>query len=319
MKGLMILRYLGQMDVVPKSALQDIQCSLAEFHTYKGIIHRLGLRKTPGWNIPKFAHLSNLVWSILAVGAAQQYSTETPESLHKMTKKAIKTGNNWDDPAQICRSLAASEARQFFHLYLQEEAQPEPDEEELEIEDGGEDDNDKGNIEDDANNSQPTQEKTRFQDLFLASSRSTSGLTFCTPTTAFRLTTRADFDILTLEEAAKLYRLPDLVGACDDYYRRLTRIEESPSSDVFPSFGGPRRSDGKEVADVPFNKIKVWRQVRVQTRSVQGDLRLRRSVALQAWPPGYHKDWPHGRTDTWIIANNMRTVSNSTHIDMSGK
>jgi hypothetical protein len=103
MKGLMIFRYLAQMDVHTTQSLAHIQSALREFHENKWIIHNLKLRTTRGWAIPKLDLMLNVIWSIAAIGAAQQYSTETPESLHKKIKipGSLLTGNRHNDAKRI--------------------------------------------------------------------------------------------------------------------------------------------------------------------------------------------------------------------------
>jgi hypothetical protein len=307
MKALMIFRYLAQMDIVSTTVLREIGRALAEFHNNKWIIHKLGLRKIEGWSIPKLELMSNVIWSMAAIGASQQYSTETPESYHRVIKIPGVSGRS-DDHHRICLWLDLTEKRRFFEestLRALHITRKNPI-----IEEDSKTPNWLSGIDGRAK----VIPETVVDYFALSFLPNPPANTFATASTAFHLPTRPE-DI-TISDALKLYGIPDLADACRAFF---SQSEMQRGVAIWDREGAASGSmQGASPLRLPFKSIRVWSYVRVQNWSSQLHRRTCHSVQLQAWHSSKDPEYPYGRYDTCVVSNNDR-VPFTGHIDMDGK
>ena len=120
--------------------------------------------------------------------------------------------------------------------------------------------------------------------------------TFATTTTAFDLNIQADFTRSTLDEISAKYAIPDLFQATRDFFSHFLRDQRTCT---ITGKRGPLWD-----ADVPFEEIRVWHSVRIQTHN-QLYPGVTPPQKLFASPPS--KEWPTGRCDTAIFATDVTT------------
>ena len=120
--------------------------------------------------------------------------------------------------------------------------------------------------------------------------------TFATPTTALHLNIRADISHSTIDELSIQYGIPDLLRTTRDFFSHFLHDQNTCT------IGG--RLGPAQNANLPFEEVRVWYSVRVQTYS-----QLYSGVAcpqkLFASPPS--DEWPTGRCDTVVFAQDAVT------------
>ena len=307
-RALLDLRYLSQLHQATEHDLHAISSALELFHTYKQVIIDLGLR--PGkagplthFEIPKLELLQSIVSCIQWSGTLPQWSADVTERLHiDYIKTPRENTNGRDYPPQICRNLDRQEKCRLFDLAtkLQEaiSAEPDlagPDDDPDWIFDTQPDDKDwKSELPDIAQAFGPR----ATTDLFAVAKYEQSQpnpppfpRTFATPVTAFHLNHRADISRSTVGTISIKYEIPDLLQATRDFFSHFLHDQSTRTL-------GGRRGPAWN-ATLPFEHVRVWSSVRVQTYS-----QLRSGLAppekLFASPPS--TEWPKGRFDTAIFA-----------------
>lgn len=308
-RALLDLRYLSQLHQVTQRDLHAISSALELFHTYKQVIFDLGLRVGKAgpinhFEIPKLELFQSITACIQWSGSLPQWSADTTERLHVVYIKTPRENTNGHDyPPQICRNLDRQEKCRYFDLATRLEdaifAGPgiasgadDPDS----IFNQVDDDNDwKSEFPDIAQAFDPPRATA---DLFAiaADVQSQQSLhpfprTFATPATAFHLNNRADLSRSTMDQISVQFEIPDLPQATHDFFSHFFHDQNTRTI-------AGRRGPAWDV-NIPFEQVRVWHSVRVQTYS-----QLSSGVAtpqkLFASPPT--EEWPNGRCDTAIFS-----------------
>jgi hypothetical protein len=301
-RALMDFRYLAQSRQLDDNSLSRLSASLKLFHQHKQTILDIGARVGKGkkpmdhFQIPKLELMHGVVPSVIESGAVIQWSADRTEHAHITEIKVPgRSGNNQDHNPQICRWLDRSEKRQNFSLALQllvSDTDPTDiscDEEPLE---------DPDNVDqlDDLLLAVPPPDFFSQAAQLAASVSPSTPLplrTFCTDSTAFHLNRRPNLALLTVDEVAAKFKLPDLRAALADYIRHVRDLQSS----MFKI--GQRRLSHAD-AELPFTHLRVWYSTRIQVQSIDStDPTVPRRVCAE--PPS--DEWPFGRYDTVLLSN----------------
>lgn len=307
-RALLDLRYLSQLPQATEDDLHAISSALQLFHTHKEVILDLHLRVGKGgplthFEIPKLELLQSIVSCIRWSGTLPQWSADITERLHIVYVKTPRENTNGRDfPPQICRNLDRQEKCRYFDLAtrLRDKISAEPD-----LADQSDDPDCIFNPQADDQDW-----KSELPDVAEAfSSRAVANLftiaadglsqpdtpcfprTFATPTTAFRLNLRANLTRSEIDEISVQYAIPDLLQATRDFLSHFLHDQETRTI-------GGRRGPAWN-ANAPFEQVRVWYSVRVQTYS-QLNSGIAPPQKLFAYPPS--DEWPAGRCDTAIFA-----------------
>jgi hypothetical protein len=125
---------------------------------------------------------------------------------------------------------------------------------------------------------------------------------FTTSSTAFCLNRAPNLSRISIEDAARIYNLPDLRPALGDYFKRRIHQRRSPDD---PIIGGRRHSDWN--CPLPFTHLEVWYSLRVQVMSLHpSNSHPLAAQTLQAQPPD--RTWQYGRYDTVLLCNDLRSA-----------
>ena len=304
-RALLDLRYLSQLHSTTEQDLQAISNALQLFHTHKQVIldHDLRVGKRgpiKHFEIPKLELLQSIIPCIQWSGTLPQWSADITERLHiDYIKTPRQHTNGHDYPSQICRHLDRQEKCRYFDLatQLRDEIHPglDPSDEVDDIDRMFDADNDwKSEL---AHIAQPLR-PGKTMDLFAIAIQIQSEpdcpcfpRTFATPTTAFHLNIRADRSSLTIDELSAQYNIPDILQGLRDFFSHFLHDQNT-------RIIGGRRGPAWD-ANAPFEKVRVWHSVRVQTNShvVAG---VAPPQKLFTSPP--NEEWPAGRCDTAIFA-----------------
>jgi hypothetical protein len=117
--------------------------------------------------------------------------------------------------------------------------------------------------------------------------------TFSTDTTAFHLNRHPDIPLLTVDEVAVNFKLPDLRAVLSDYVRRMRDLRSS-------TFTIGQRCLSPADAILPFDHLQVWHSARVQVRSPYS-MDVSDPCRVCAEPPS--SDWPFGQYDTVLLSD----------------
>lgn len=117
--------------------------------------------------------------------------------------------------------------------------------------------------------------------------------TFVTQTTAFHLNIRADTSRASVADVSIQFAIPDLLPTLRDF---LSHYLQNQQHRVIAGRRGALWN-----ADVPFERVRVWHSVRVQTRARYPSTSTP-PHKLFASPPS--DEWPTGRCDTAIFSTN---------------
>ena len=308
-RALLDLRYLSQLLQVTENDLQAISTTLQLFHEHKEIITDLQLRVGKGgpinnFEIPKLELLQSIVSCTRWSGTLPQWSADITERLHIVYIKTPRENTNGRDyPPQICRNLDRQEKCRYFDLAtrLRDAASAEmdptdqTDDPDWIFDAQADDDYDwKSQLPHVAQAFGPRAITNLFAiavDGQLQLDSPSFPRTFATPTTAFHLNVRPDLSRSTIDELSAQYAIPDLLQATRDFFSHFLRDQDTRTI-------GGRRGPAWN-AETPFEQVRVWYSVRVQTYS-----KLTTGVAtpqkLFVSPP--NDEWPVGRCDTAIFA-----------------
>jgi hypothetical protein len=97
---------------------------------------------------------------------------------------------------------------------------------------------------------------------------------------------------MTVDEAAKHFKLPDFHAALADYFHRASTIDATGMS-----IGG-RRTSSVDAPLSSISKIEVWSKVRLQHKSFH-TTRTLEAMTIHADIPS--KEWPSGRRDAAVV------------------
>ena len=293
-QALLDLHYLAQMPNIPTDALEEIEATLKIFHNHKNTIlnsgYRVGKKKNPidNFEIPKLELLHSVVTSIKWSGSLPQWSADHTERSHiDLIKKPKSNTNRIGYNSQICRSLDRSEKLRLFDLATAICAL-EPDSAFKE--------EDWISTLDTVQHSGPPR---AVPDLFHwrsppnGPSTPSPPPTFSTNTTAFHLNSSPNAAKMPLDEVSVLFGIDDLSVAIKDFLAHYLR---EPQTRTVGS-----RQGGHDDRRVPFDEVKVWHSIQVQTRTSTGGLRV--PQRLFAVPPS--DAWPLGRYDTAIFREDI--------------
>ena len=314
-RALMDFRYLAQSRQLTDVQLSRITASLQLFHSHKQTILDIGARVGKGnkrmdhFQIPKLEFMHSVVPSTIASGVVMQWTADRTEHAHiTEIKTPGRSGNNRSHNPQICRYLDRSEKHRNFSLALSiwelqaqtrnMETSPEEEDPDDNIDTYRSDDDD----DDDENPPGGPYPSPSQPDLFVRAVRLATHVTpstplplrnQCTNTTAFQLNFRPNIPLMTVDEVASKFKLPDLRSAIADYVRRARDLR----SPIFRI--GQRRSSPPD-AELPFTHLRVWYSVRMQMRASDAE-GMTDPQRVCAAPPS--DDWPYGRYDTVLISN----------------
>ncbi|KAG2134508.1 hypothetical protein DEU56DRAFT_913696 [Suillus clintonianus] len=122
-RALMDFRYLIQSPRINDRNVERISAALAEFHANKHAITAAGLRRGKGnkpidnWYIPKIELMQNVAPSIRNTGVTMQWSADATEHAHiTEIKDPARSSNNNNYDSQICRHLDRADKCRRFDL-----------------------------------------------------------------------------------------------------------------------------------------------------------------------------------------------------------
>jgi hypothetical protein len=95
---------------------------------------------------------------------------------------------------------------------------------------------------------------------------------------------------ITVGEAAHLFHIPDLHSALGDFYSGKSYFDRR----------GQRISCNS--TPLPFQKLNVWYNFKIQQKSAQDPTMICPSSTVQAVPPG--AELPYGRCNAVLVTNN---------------
>ncbi|KAF8152479.1 hypothetical protein B0H34DRAFT_784587 [Crassisporium funariophilum] len=109
--------YYAQLHSHTTKTLASLQHSLETFHQHKDIFIDLEIREH--FNIPKLHNIQHYIDSIVTLGSADGYNTESPERLHiDFAKEAYRASNKRDYTEQMAVWLQRQEAMFLRTAYL---------------------------------------------------------------------------------------------------------------------------------------------------------------------------------------------------------
>jgi len=308
-RALLDLRYVSQFHEVTERDLRTIFNALQVFHTYKQVIIDLGLRVGKAgpmkhFEIPKLELLQSIISCIQWSGTLPQWSADVTERLHiDYIKKPRENTNGHDYPPQICRNLDRQEKCWLFTLAteLRDAVSANPDMAHL-----ADDPDQIFDLQADDDNDWKTELPHIAQafgppratpDLFAIAQHDQSQptppsfpRTFATPTTAFHLNNRANISRSTIGAISTKYEIPDLLQATRDFFSHFLHDQNTRTL-------GGRRGPAWN-ANLPFEQVRVWSSVRVQTYS---QLRSGLTPPEKLYASPASQEWPKGRCDTAIF------------------
>ncbi|KAI0713721.1 hypothetical protein C8Q76DRAFT_768689 [Earliella scabrosa] len=145
-RALLDFVYYAQYQVHSETTLQCMIDALTDFHQYKDIFKRLGLRKN--FNIPKLHSLLHYIDAIRRLGCADGFNTKHSERLHiDFAKKAFRASSRREYVVQMTTWLQRQEAiaRQTAYLdWIRCSEENDEDWLEDELEEGAEEEDDEG-------------------------------------------------------------------------------------------------------------------------------------------------------------------------------
>lgn len=253
--------YVAQYEYHDEETLQYLKDFLKTFHEYKGAFITANARKN--FKIPKlecFLHFPN---KIRFLGSLNQYSAETTERLHiPSAKEPYRHTNRKEFELQMCRFLDREERVALFWTQLQ--WRDLLDGVDLHLKDNLDSDEDP-DPEDLENEKQAAMQELStivlpkpMPNFFTRKKAITN------ETTAFRVTVRAHWRNMTVNEVSTKFHLPDLENTLKEYVSNATFFVE----DV-----------GLSTA------VDVWKNVRLQQRTVQDDKVPTSPQTVSAVPP----------------------------------
>ncbi|KAJ7646630.1 hypothetical protein FB45DRAFT_729613, partial [Roridomyces roridus] len=304
-RALIDFRYLGQVPEIDEETITRTDASLAEFHGFKHHIISAGGREQPHFFIPKLELMHSVVPSMRWAGAPIQYTADVTEKAHSTEIKvpARTETNHRDYDPQIVRYLDRAEKLRLFDLstgILASSIALELDGPDAEPEDEG-----MATVSPSDVPSSTGESARTIRNLFAVAKLHAEKWpllerrVFTSSSIAFSLNRSPSLRI-SVDEAAKIFQLPDLRSALGDYLDQCVYAHRDPNTSPI---GGRRKS--RPDHPLPFTQIEIWFAVRVQVMSPhRATPRPLQAQTLQAQPPDPQGEWTHGRCDTVLLANN---------------
>jgi len=257
---------------------------------------RVGARKD-AWTIPKLELLQSVVPSICLSGVVMQWSANVTEHAHiQEIKVPARAGNNQNYYSQIARYLDCSEKCFRFDLATHLHSQGsqvnwgEDDEDEV-FEQGDEHESypEDLSVADHMATFRPISNYFAVADALQCGSIPTAiklYRTFSTTMTAFHLASKPSLH-LSLDEAAEMFKIPDLHQALVEYLHRLENGTHIVS--------GTRSNH----CTLPFDRIQIWYKVHTQQMQYYISKVPDAPQTLRAVPPS--TSCPHGLYNAVVI------------------
>ncbi|KAI5994395.1 hypothetical protein EDD15DRAFT_2165927 [Pisolithus albus] len=294
-RALLDFRYLAQMPVFDEQALAKLNAALAAFHADKHAILAAGGR-SEHFRIPKLELMQHVAPSIRTSGAPMQWSADITEHAHVTeVKNPARAGNNQNYYAQIARHLDRSDKCFRFDLAtnIASSHDPHPD--------NGGDPTDEDHEPDDekSHNLLYHSPIRKIVDYFKIADALANGIshnaphparTFASSTTAIHLATKPHRR-MTVDEAATLFDLPDLLSAIRDCFDRC-------ANGIDHDISGRRRASSNY--SLPSNKIQIWTKVRVQVRNYHNSEMVEPAQTMNVAPPS--QEHPRGLYDCAVFS-----------------
>lgn len=263
--------------------------------------------------------LQSVVDNIRQNGAPIQWSADITEHGHiTEVKDPARQGNNQNYESQIVRALDRKDKLQRFDLSTSIRAAGVHFGPQLDYPDHDSDDDEDFDEPHHINTTNALLEtihpmssvagpKRRAVDYFAAADRLTilasDGQTkppfplriFTFGATSFHLARDPSFS-LAIDEASVIFNLPDLRQALTDY----SRDAADPGINMMTSIVGTRRTS-LPGCNLPFDSIRVWPKIRMQTKTFHDSERVAEPRTVMAAPPS--KEWRFGQCDTVLVSN----------------
>ena len=306
-RSIIDFQYLGNARFADEDILSKMDNALQEFHQNKAAILDAGARTgatgvpLDHWEIPKLEFFLSVVPNIRKNGICRQWSAQVTEHEHiKQIKEPARASNNKNYSDQICRYLDRSEKCRRFDLATaitvevqkkRAEGHVEPTEEvikKLETSELG--------LVGAWGPSRPKTNHFKVAASILETEppKDLPLRTFANDMCAFHLDARGDTKQITIEEASNLYNQPDLRRAIADF---LTKTSYAETRGRICSIGGRRMA--AVDAEVPYNKVQCWNDVRMQAKDFHQRYIVLESRLVMAKPPSPEN--PYGDSDVVII------------------
>lgn len=116
--------------------------------------------------------------------------------------------------------------------------------------------------------------------------------------TAYHLNSHPHLPQMSVDEVAMRFQLPDLRPALADYLSGYTTRRTD------------RRHQASFSVSLPFDKVAVWFNVKLQLRSFHDNNLVMPAQAVQAAPPS--DGWPFGRCDTVLLTTSGTNLSGAS-------
>ncbi|KAG2750292.1 hypothetical protein P692DRAFT_20873234 [Suillus brevipes Sb2] len=299
-RALMDFCYLVQSPRINDHDIERISTALAEFHANKHAITAAGLRRGKGnkpidnWYIPKIELMQNVV----------------------PNPARLSNNNNYD--SQICRHLDRADKCHHFDLatsLLDSRLRANLDQH-VNI------DNDtvNSNVDDDIpadllstvkcpGYAHPITNYFAITKVLQHRDVGTVPLplrTFVVGCTAFHLAYSPSLRVISVDNAAIKFGLPDLQPAIADFHH----CEDTHGYYHVHSLGGARRAGSNAL--LPFDKLQIWFTLRLQNTEFHDSTNVRPAQTLNCAPPS--DIWTFGRYDTVTVNNE----DGHCHIPYSG-
>ncbi|KAF8191579.1 hypothetical protein K438DRAFT_1590987 [Mycena galopus ATCC 62051] len=299
-RALVDFRYIAQVPETDDETIGRLNGCLDEFDANKQSVLDAGGRTQAHFKIPKFELFRSLGPFTKWAGVPMQFTADVTEKTHsKDIKVPARTETNHRDyDPQIVRYLDRAEKMRLFDLSTEIISS--------DLDPGADDDKDDEATEgpsETGESSRPIRNLFRLAHAHCVQYPHLESRMFTTSSTAFCFNRTPHHRKISIEEAAELYKLPDLRPALGDYLRRLQQNRRSSST---PIIGGPRRCLAD--CDLPFTHLEVWYNVRVQVKTPhQYGRRVLAAQNLQARPPDSNTEWIYGRYDTVLLCNDQQS------------
>ena len=258
--------------------------------------------------------MQSITPSVSQLGAPVQWSADTTEHTHiEVIKDPAASMNHHHFNSQICRYLDHIEKCQAFETATQlssvlhtdpDNGQDIPDPEVNSV--AGDADNSNGEDDD------PEEHPTALLNDIWAPKRPVPNFfaitetllitvpgsipypihTFISAPTALHLNYDPSIKHIAIDQAAKMFNIPDLCPAITDYLGC-----EGPYAQNFHSFGGQRCVHAG--AHLPFSKIQVWYKVHLQQKLYHNCTSVGLVFTINAHPTNYA--WEYGRHNAVIL------------------
>jgi hypothetical protein len=315
--------YIAQGLQVSMGDLQEILDLITEFHARKDIVHRLNYREVPGFNIPKLEHQHNIVPSIMTWGNLLGLSTDAPEHEHiELIRDPFRRTNHKDFQPQMLTYLDRLERMRHFDLATtlvtsgdREKIDPAAFPEELDEEEHAQWLDNLKTVQNLRGSKRPDYMNyfTVAKNLVNLSDDQRRRVRTFVPNsfTAIHLNRDPSIKIISIQEAAMKFRIPDLGEAIQEYLYRQTH-----SLPVASGLAIARSAIPQPAPPLPFDKVRVWFSIRVQTKSLLSPGRVNKAAAIAACPPS-NDTWSHGRCDCALFINDVQKPF-SGHANLMG-